>query len=268
MADEGVVPAVAPESVIESTAEPVVTGLQNSEVEAPSATPEVKPATPEKAPEKPGQSRFERRIDKATREAATQRARADLYERQLAELKPKEQPKAAPDPAAFTDINEYTKAVEAHAEANAISKFQQGEQQKAAQAAHQQLVSSWETRVAQAEAKYPDFDQVVGDLQPTTPWAAALMRAENGADVAHHLGTNLSEAKRIGSLDPISQILEIGRLAAKLSMAPVEPKKPTEAPEPIKPVGNSGSSAPKKLIDIESQDEFEKRRKKQIAARH
>jgi hypothetical protein len=56
--------------------------------EAPATPADEKPApTPEEAEKRKSQSRFERRIDKLHRRAAEQQARADFFEKQLAELK-------------------------------------------------------------------------------------------------------------------------------------------------------------------------------------
>ena len=121
--------------------------------------------------------------------------------------------------------------------------------------------------VEKAHEKYEDFDEVVGELKPTSPWSNALMRSENGEDIAYYLGKDKAkEGRRIAALDPVSQILEIGRISAKLELQPQERKTPSEAPAPIKPVGGSNAPSSKKLTDM-TQDEFEKKRRAQIAAR-
>jgi hypothetical protein len=51
-------------------------------------------------------------------------------------------------------------------------------------------VTQWETKASRAEGKYEDFDDVVGELTPTTPFAMAIMEAENAEDVAYYLVAN------------------------------------------------------------------------------
>lgn len=232
---------------------------------------EVKPVTdipPEKPAdsEKKGQARFDRKISRLYREAAEQKARADLLERQLKEAAPKAPDSGEPKADQFEDAKEYAEALAKHRETKAVQEYEGNLRSQVQQAARQQLQASWEAKVASAEAKYEDFDEVVGDLKPTTAWAVAIMKAENGADVAHFLGTNLKEAQRIMALDTMDQFIAIGKLSAKLEAAPIKSKTPSSAPAPIKPVGGSSSTGTKKLFDM-TQDEFDKARRAYIAAR-
>ena len=203
---------------------------------------EEKPAT-ETPPEKPsaekqGQRRYERRISRLYREAAEQKARADLLEQRLNESTPRPSDPGMPKPEQFQTVEEYADAVAKHRETKAIQDYETKLRTQAQQTAHQQLQQGWEAKVAAAEAKFEDYDEVVGDLKPTTPWAVAIMRAENGPEVAYFLGKDLKEAQRIISLDPVDQFIEIGKLSAKLQLGPVKPKSVTKAPEPIEP-GNA-----------------------------
>ena len=93
----------------------------------------------------------------------------------------------------------------------------------------QALVSSWEEKADAARDKYEDFDEVVGELAPNTPFTAAIMQAENAGDLAHHLGKNTKEAERIAKLQPLQQVFELGKLAAKLAARTVEPKTPSKS---------------------------------------
>jgi hypothetical protein len=241
-------PSTTPEAAPATPAE-VVTD-QNTAVEAAAPSPGdgEKPATdakPEADPERAKQSKFDRKINRLYREAAEQKARADLLEQRLSEFKPKEQ-----DDASVPKLEHYDFDAEKYAQALADYKLnktakeaterQAAETQRATQ---QKLQAAWEKTLNKAEDKYDDFDQVVGELKPTTPWALAIMRAENGDDVAYHLGKNMAEAQRIIALDPIDQFLEIGRLSAKLALQPATPKEPSKAPAPIKPVGGNSKSS-------------------------
>ena len=224
--------------------------------------PEKAEETTEKDPEKAVSRRFERRIDRAHKRAAEAQARAELLERELTEIKAKSQPPQvspnAPRMEDFTDVQEYAKAYAAHEKTQAIKEYEAKQRQTAQQAQSQKMAQEWEAKVSKAQAKYDDWDEVVGDIKPNTPWAYAMMEADNGHDIAHYLGTHLAEVKRIAALTPSSQFREIGKLELKLQ-APVEPpKKPSKAPAPIEPVkGDAKSSGD----DIEPQMEFEKYKK-------
>ncbi len=199
--------------------------------------------TPEQAEKQSGSRRFERKLDRAIRREAEASARADLLERQLNELR---QPKAAsqgePKMSEFSDIEEYAKAKAEFEKGNLRKEFEAQRHADTQKEQHTRLLSEWETKATRAETKYEDFDEVVGELEPNAPWTVAIMRAKNGEDIAYHLGKNIQEAKRIMSLDPIDQFLEIGELGAKLAATPVKPKEPSRVPAPIDPVGGTKSA--------------------------
>jgi hypothetical protein len=221
------------------------------------------PATPDAA-QKPGQSRFERRIARLTREAAEARAERDLLRRQLDEAKPK----AAEDPAAprleqFKDIEEYAEAKAKYRTDQALKERDTKARTETQRQAQTRLAAQWEDKIERAADKYDDFEDVVGNLKPGVPWVDAIMEAENGEDIAYFLGKNEKEARRIIGLAPLSQIREIGRLEAKLlADPPVKPKKPSAAPEPIKPL--SGNAPPPGGDSPQSSDDFPTWMKKRL----
>lgn len=241
------------------------TPAQNTGAEATPTTPEGEQQepqqqeeedTPERAAKREGR-RFERRISKAYREAAEAKARADFLERQLAERQ-----QAAAQPQRIEgeptleqhnyDPEAYAKAKAEFAAKQAEKTFTQRQQQAAFQAQQQALVSQWESSVEKAEAKYDDFSEVVGELQPNTPLTAAIMSAENSADVAYYLGKNPALAQKLVQMPAIAQIREIGKLEAKLLSEPAKPKTPSKAPAPITPV--QANAAPTSNQPSESDD--------------
>lgn len=233
-----------PEPVVEAPkpAE-AVTDAPKPADEAPATTTEAEEPAEEttgKDPEKATTRRFERRMDRAVRARAEAQARADVAERELAEIKAKSAPPKTDDSAPrmedFSDVQEYAKAFAAHETKKAIAARETDERQAKNKQASQQLHAKWESQVTKATEKYDDFDEVVGDLKPTTPWAIAIMQEDNGADIAHYLGKHEKEAQRIIALDPYSQAREIGKLSVKLAGAPAAPKVPSRAPAPIEPV--------------------------------
>lgn len=227
-------------------------------------TPEDQPKETEEKP-KPGKNSFERKIDRLYKAAAEQRARADFFEKQLEELKPKaKSSEGAPRLEDFSDIEEYANAKAKYEAANILKN---GMEQQRANASRQQLLSienAWEEKASRADGKYDDFDDVVGELKPVNPLTIAIMQAENAEDVAYYLGKNLKEAQRIAALDQIAQIREVGRLEAKLMSEPPKPKMPSQAPAPIKPVSGKSSATTGEPLDSDDYATWLKKRNKQV----
>lgn len=264
---------VAPAAPVAAQAE-VVKDDQNPADEAPAPKgDETKPATPDLAEKKQGQARFDRRINRLTKEAAEAKARAEFFEKKFNENQATQKP-AAPAEGAPT-LAQFDYDPEKYAEAK--SKFDTERARKAdvehqrsesARQEHQRLVSGWAEKVEKGDSKYEDFDEKVGDLTKhmNIPAVAAIMEAENAEDVAYYLSTNPKEFERIVRLHPRTQVFEIGKLTAKLLAEPEKPQTPSEAPAPIRPVGGASSASTKKLSEL-SQDEFEKKRRATIAQR-
>ena len=244
------VEAPAPEGAEPEQAEPLTTGKD-----------------PEKPveEEKPSNRRFERRIDRATKARAQAEAKAEALAREVAELKAKQQAPAdpqAPKMENYTDIEEYAKAKAEYAVKQETKAREEKQQQEQGAAARKTLLDNWTEASVRGEDKYDDFAEVVGELQPTTPWAIAIMKSDNSADVAYYLGKHLKEAQKIIALDPFSQILAIGNLSTKLSAAPVAPKQPSKAPPPINPVTGSAAVSEAGIKSQMPYEEYMKVRKK------
>ena len=256
-------PAVAP--AIPETPKP--------EAEAASTPPETeeqKNTDPEqgkettgKDPEKSSSRRFERRIDRATRKAAEAEAKAEAAERRAAELEARlNAPKTtedAPKMENFTDVAEYEKAARAHERQLAKKEFEKEQRESSLKTEQEELNRGWEDQVSKGVEKYDDFEDVVGDLKPDTAWKEAIMRADNGYDIAQFLGKHPKEAARINALrSPAAQVLEIGKLSVKLSQAPEAPKKPSQAPKPIAPVTGAAEATGKSFADPMPIEEYMK----------
>lgn len=110
---------------------------------------------------------------------------------------------------------------------------------------------------------YEDFEEVVtGDgITPIMRDALFEMDLNIQPDVAYYLGKNKKEAKRISRLEPMRQVLEIGKLEAKVTSKPT--KRLSTAPAPITPVGGSKTSNDE-IRDGMKFEDFVKVRNKQI----
>jgi hypothetical protein len=104
------------------------------------------------------------------------------------------------------------------------------------------IEQSWTTQLAEAKAKYSDFEAVaLSDEVPVTPVMGDLIKTSDvGADVAYHLGQNRALAAQIAKMNPLDAARAIGRIEASLQ----QPKARTEtnAPPPISPVRGSASA--------------------------
>lgn len=124
------------------------------------------------------------------------------------------------------------------------------------------LAESWAEKTSKAKEKYDDYDSVAlnDDLPVNQAMGAAIMQADNGADVLYWLGQNHDQAKRISGLTPMQVAIEIGRISASLENTKPEVSK---AAEPIKPVG-SKSNATSKAPGEMSMDEYAAMRNQQL----
>ena len=85
----------------------------------------------------------------------------------------------------------------------------------AARADQEALATTWAERRAKALETMPDYEAVAesDNVQISPPMAEAIMRSENGTEIAYHLGQNPAEAARIAALPNVgAQLFEMGRL--------------------------------------------------------
>ena len=220
--------------------------------QAPPATPEAKPeeaATPEQAAKREGR-RFEKKLGTAYRKLGEAQARAEQAEKRLAELEKPKTLEGEPRLDQFDyDPEKYATAKADYARAQAGKDLEAKQRAENVKQQHQKLLSGWEEKVTRAEDKYDDFQETVGELQPNSPFIAAIMEAENGEDIAYHLGKHPKEAERIARLSPLSQVREIGKLEATLLAKPVTPKAPSKAPAPITPLSGAAPSGDSGSLD-------------------
>ncbi len=95
--------------------------------------------------------------------------------------------------------------------------------------------------------RHEDFEDVVLSHENITP----VMRdaifeindLEAQSDVAYFLGKNKKDAARISRLSQVRQILEIGKLEAKITSPAVSKKRPSAAPKPVTPVGGGNTTS-------------------------
>ena len=184
-------------------------------------------------------NKYERKMERQRIEAET-RAKVAAEQQQ----KP-DSPAGKPTPDQFNDYAQYLEALAEFKAGEILTRRETEKANKETQERQQSdraRTSERQTEMIEAgEAKYADFEDVVKSDKTQYSQAAflAMLESDLSHDIAYHLAKNQDEAKRIAALPAYAQAKEIGKLEDKLSAKPT--KKPSNAPEPIKPVGGGNT---------------------------
>lgn len=232
---------------------------------------------------------FQRRIDKLNAKHAAAQQEVEYWKSQALKDKAASEPKEAskveskspsnsddePDPEHFESHKEYVKAVTKWT-INQDKKATQAEAERSKLLSEQEkMVKSYQERVKSFSEKASDFQEViesVDDIKTSVTVQQIILNSDNGPELAYELAKNPDELKRISALPPLEAARAMGRLESKLasntSEEKTEPKKLTNAPKPIEPVGSSKSVARKSIDDPGiSQAEYERLRREQMKRR-
>jgi hypothetical protein len=245
------------------------------------AAPQETPATPANAEQGQEQNadgeqardekgRFvQERINDLTRKwRSTERERDDLA-RQLRETQSQRQ-QAAPsekEPALedFADINEWSRAMTAHAVKVAESRVEARFSQQTQQSSQQQLAEKFAAREREYATANPTYIEAVQSLgsvvQFTNEQLEVIGSSDHGPALVHHLATHLDEAVRIAHLPAHLAARELALLEVKVSAPKAKPV--SAAPSPT-PVLGGGSVPQTKDPDSMSVEEWTAWRNKQL----
>jgi len=224
----------------------------------PEAQEETKPV--EEGVRKP---KLEKRFDKVIKERELARAEAqkereqrEALENRLKELEQASKPQVAenldkePQPSDFTDAFEYAKALAKYSTEKALKDRDIAEQQKQAKAEKDKVLSSWSSKLEQAKAELPDYEEMIAssDVTVSDQVRDAILESDVGPKILYHLAENPEVAEKIGKMSLNSALREVGRLEARFEK-PTETQKPTvrksNAPAPINPIrGGSNVEVP------------------------
>lgn len=164
---------------------------------------------------------------------------AQLEQERLEQVRQQTMPRADQ----FTDAQAFQQAVREHSDQYIAErdKTQQAAAQRQQQVvAQQNLMQHIEARTAEAEAKFPDYREVVNNpalpkLAEVNPILfATVLTHPRMAELTYFLGKNPQEAHRIAYLPPAMANVELGMIAAKL---PTATKQASQAPAPPATVG-------------------------------
>lgn len=105
-----------------------------------------------------------------------------------------------------------------------------------AQAEHLSKLQSFHSKLDKLAETHPDAKALVNNpaFTQTDAMAEAILSSDKGAELAYELAINPTEALRISQLPERLQMLEMGKIEAKLGMPKI--KTVSSAPPPVKPV--------------------------------
>lgn len=223
------VPQAETEAPVETTEK-----VETPETEATTETPE--PA--EEKQEKP-KSRAQQRVEEALAAKKEAERRAAALEARLKVLEAQQ----APNPDSYDDPTKFQADLTSHAVKQARADELKEELQETRRSASEAQSQAWATKVNESMARFPDYAEVV-DRNPNFPqfsdeFVDLVKDHDNGPAFAYWLGKNPDEARRIASLPPVRQALELGRIEAKVSIPP--PKRTSTAPPPAPKLAGGGS---------------------------
>ena len=243
----------APVEAVEQTPEPTE--------EAPQSEPEaIEEATqPEERKQNP---KLEKRFSEITkqREAARQEAQREreareALEARLKDLEAKVAPQAPakvdeePKPDQFTDAFEYAKALAEWSAEQALLNRDKQEAERKANEERQKLIQSWQTKLEQAKATLPDYEEMIAssDVVVNDDIRDAILESDVGPQILYHLAENPEIAKKITGGSTRQALRELGKLEARLEAKQPETKRiepvvaRSKAPEPISPIRAANS---------------------------
>lgn len=211
--------------------------------------------TTETKEETPKRNSFQERISELTGKVKTKEAelqeqiqRGDALEAALKEAQQGEAPKMPTleecgyDESVFAQrMVEYHTAVNQ----NSLSEFRKSEQEHDRQRAQEELNRAIDERFranqAQFATEHPDFLTVVSNpaFVQADHVANAIRMDDNGPALAYHLAQNPALTDTLNRMNPVSSLMELGRISAQLAAPP--PVTTTQTPPPATPVKPTGT---------------------------
>jgi hypothetical protein len=208
---------------------------------------------------------YKRRIDELTKDKHEARRHAERLEKMLEQIASQQQ--RAPEPVAPSiqppDPNDFAggqydpRYIQAQLEYTRVSAIEEAKravaaeyEQRAQYERQAQAQAKLEASEAATRAKFADYDAVIEGITSDPRLAQnptirqALLGLDNGPEIAYTLGKHLDVAYEIANMNPIQAGM---RLAEIINRAP---RKTSNAPTPIKPLGTTGANPAKTLYEM------------------
>lgn len=206
----------------------------------------------------------------------TRKARDDYFKsRQKPEVETRSAPstpaQSKPTASNFNSDEEYLEALTDWKVENKRQEWEAQEQQAAQNNQRVEKRARLEEEFAKGATRFEDFEDVVFD--PTVPIthevADLLADSDDPAALAYYLAKHTTEAVAIARMSPTAAARRLAKIEGELvkdEASKPKPKKISNAPPPIKPLGG-GAAAVQKNPEKMSQREFEEWRNSQGAKR-
>lgn len=185
-----------------------------------------------------------------------------------------QQPAGPPRQEQYETYEQYIDALTDHKLEQALAKRTAIERERRQQEAQQQRVSGWQQRVGQFKTTTADFDDAMDAVShiPIPPVLEhALMSSEDGPKLAYELARHPDMLETIVRLEPLAQLRALGKFEASLGTAPAQaapPRRPvSQAPEPIRPVGQGAANGSTVPLDQLPLRDYIARRNRELKAR-
>ena len=154
-----------------------------------------------------------------------------------------------PKPDQFTDAFEYAKALAEWSAEQALLNRDKQEAERKANEERQKLIQSWQTKLEQAKATLPDYEEMIAssDVVVNDDIRDAILESDVGPQILYHLAENPEIAKKITGGSTRQALRELGKLEARLEAKQPETKRiepvvaRSKAPEPISPIRAANS---------------------------
>lgn len=171
-------------------------------------------------------------------------------EKREADLKAKYEPPKGdlgpePEPAQFTDLVQYAKAIKEWVAEKTTREVEDKQSKEKQDAARAETMKAWTERQAAARLELPDYTQKIdaADVRVSDQMREAIVESEVGPKILYHLAEHPEVAEAMSRLTVGRMLREFGKLEATLggqakpgakSEAPVV--EISKAPEPITPL--------------------------------
>jgi hypothetical protein len=149
----------------------------------------------------------------------------------------------------------------------------QQQRQQAEQKAQQEIDQRWYQGVGELRKNVADFEDTLDNVSHIImpPWIeAAIKRDPNGAHLAYELARHPDEFQKIVEIpNPLEAISALGEFRGSIKSQAAAPRKvASDAPAPIRPVGQSasGTRVTRSLDELSYQD-YKRAREREIKAR-
>lgn len=208
---------------------------------------------------------FQKKIERKDAEIAELNRKLAEFTKQDTSPKSDNATPGEPKPDDFANFDEYTKAQSKWTAENAIQEHEKAKDVEAKKKADQEHLQNrariYGEGLEKGREAYTDFDEVLAEYEdvPINPAIRhALLEADNGAELAYHLGKDHELFDKLNQQTVgLSEVMRhLGRIEARLELAKETPAavKTTNAPPPIKPIGKGKSAGTGFQEDMSPED--------------